>query len=82
MKLARASFERARRFLLELAPLPDCILAAPLADDVARSLDREIAHQDADGSWTPYWSWRGAFPDAWALAQRAWRGELTLAALS
>jgi hypothetical protein len=65
----------------KLAPLPDSILAEPLAAEVARNLDYEIARQDADGSWAPYWSWRGAFPDVWPVAEREWRGELTLEAL-
>lgn len=66
---------------LKLAPFPDSILANALAADVARNLDYEIAHQECDGSWAPYWSWGGAFPEAWAVAEREWRGELTLAAL-
>ncbi len=65
----------------KLAPFPDSILAESLAVDVARNLDWEIAHQDADGSWAPYWSWRGAFPETWPTAEREWRGELTLGTL-
>lgn len=66
---------------LKLAPLPDSILAQALAADVARNLDYEIGRQDADGSWAPYWSWRGAFPDVWPVAEREWCGELTLETL-
>jgi hypothetical protein len=65
----------------KLAPLPDSTLARDLADDVARNLDFEIAQQQGDGSWAPYWSWNGAFPEAWAVAEREWRGEITLALL-
>jgi hypothetical protein len=65
----------------KLAPLPDSTLARDLEADVARNLDYEIAQQSADGSWAPYWSWKGAYPEAWAAAEREWRGELTLGLL-
>jgi hypothetical protein len=65
----------------KLAPLPDSTLARDLAADVARNLDYEIARQSADGSFPPNWSWQGAYPEAWALAEREWRGELTLGLL-
>ena len=63
---------------LKLAPLASSTLAADLAEDVARNLDWEIRHQDADGSWAPYWTWGDAYPDVWPLAEREWRGVLTL----
>ncbi len=65
----------------KLAPLPDSTLARDLAEDVARNLDYEIAQQQAEGAWAPYWSWRGAYPEAWAAAEREWRGEVTLGLL-
>jgi hypothetical protein len=65
----------------KLAPLPDSTLARDLAADVARNLDYEIARQSPDGSWPPYWSWNGAYPDDWAVAEREWRGEITLGLL-
>ena len=66
---------------LKLAPLPDCVLAKPLAEEVERNLDWEIDHQEADGSWAPNWDWRGAYPEAWAEAERWWRGDLTFKTL-
>lgn len=45
------------------------------------SLDYEIEHQDDDGSWTPFWSWDDAYPEAWTEAEREWRGVLTLTML-
>ena len=63
---------------IKLAPLPDSTLADVLADEVQQSLDWEIQHQAEDGSWGPYWSWNDAFPETWAVAEREWRGELTL----
>jgi hypothetical protein len=66
---------------LKLAPTPDCILAEPLAPDLARNLDWEIEHQAEDGSWVPNWTWGGAFPDDWAVAEHWWRGDITLRTL-
>ena len=63
---------------LKLAPNPEAVLAKPLAADVERNLDYEITHQNDDGSWSPNWSWNGAYPEAWATAEREWRGHLTL----
>ena len=63
---------------LKLVPLPDCVLAEPLAPDVRRNLAWEIEHQEAAGSWAPNWDWGGAFPEEWAVAQRWWRGFVTL----
>lgn len=63
---------------LKLAPMPHSILAEILAADVQRNLDYEIAHQQADGCWAPFWSWNDAYPDVWAVAKREWCGHLTL----
>jgi hypothetical protein len=63
---------------LKLAPNPEAVLAKPLAAEVQLNLDYEITHQNDDGSWSPNWSWNGAYPEAWAIAEREWRGHLTL----
>ncbi len=57
--------------------------ASPLAGVIDPSiidanLDYEIAGQTAGGSWTPAWSWGFVDADAWAAAEREWRGVLTL----
>ncbi len=62
---------------LKLAPAPDALLGPLLRDDVQPNLDWLIAQQAADGSWTPNWTWRGAYPDAWPVAEREWRGVVT-----
>jgi hypothetical protein len=66
---------------LKLAPNPQSILAEDLDSDVQRNLDHEIASQDSDGSWAPSWSWEESHPEAWAVAEREWRGILTLETL-
>jgi hypothetical protein len=45
---------------------------------VAVNLDYEISSQNKDGSWTPTWTWGGAYPDDWKMAQREWSGIITL----
>ena len=42
------------------------------------NLDYLIDTQDADGSWAPPWSWDFVDAEAWATAEREWRGVLTL----
>jgi hypothetical protein len=52
-----------------------------IADSVERNLDYEIDNQSADGSWSPNWSWYGAYPDVWPVAEKEWRGVLTIQTL-
>ena len=42
------------------------------------NLDYLIDAQEADGTWRPNWSWDFVDADAWAAAEREWRGVLTL----
>ena len=86
-KLTAAAYARARGFLHERArPLErarfQCEFEhAPRGCALQRNLDWEIEHQEADGSWRPNWDWGGAFPEAWAQAERWWRGDVTLRTL-
>jgi hypothetical protein len=57
------------------------VLAGEFVSELQRNLDFEIANQDPDGSWGPSWSWKDRFPEAWAIAEREWRGVLTLETL-
>jgi hypothetical protein len=66
---------------LWLAPSPNAPLAQILEDDVQRNLDFEIIHQSADGSWSPTWSWGASYPESWRVAEKEWKGVLTLAML-
>ena len=45
------------------------------------NLEYLIDHQQPDGSWAPNWSWDFVDAAAWAVAEREWRGILTLRAL-
>jgi len=62
---------------LKLAPTPESSLAETLRELVDRNLDWEIEQQSSDGGWEPNWSWFGTYPEAWEVARREWRGELT-----
>lgn len=66
---------------LWLAPAPHAPLAAVLWDAAQENLDFEIDHQNEDGSWSPLWSWGDADPENWKMAEREWKGVLTLAML-
>ena len=63
---------------LQVADAPDSPFVAGLRDAVAENLDYVIASQNADGSWTPTWSWDDSFPEAWAKAKDEWSGVITL----
>jgi hypothetical protein len=41
------------------------------------NLDAIIDAQEPDGTWGPNWSWEFVDADAWAAAEREWRGVLT-----
>jgi hypothetical protein len=66
---------------LWLAPARSAHLAKALRDELAANLDWEIAQQAKDGSWAPAWTWFGDYPESWPLAEREWRGILTVRTL-
>jgi len=66
---------------LILVGSPGSPFAARLSEAIERNLDYRIATQDADGAWSPVWSWGGAHPEAWREAEREWKGMLTVEAL-
>jgi hypothetical protein len=63
---------------IKLAPRPSSPLAAVLGEEMPGSLTYEVEHQAEEGCWTPYWTWQGRYPDQWAVAEREWKGILTL----
>jgi len=67
---------------LKVVDGPDSPLAGLFAESLPANLDHLVAGQAGDGAWDPNWSWGGAFPEAWELARREWRGVLTLDALT
>ena len=67
--------------VLELAPRPDSLVADLVASRVDSAAETLIAGQQADGGWIPFWDWSFVDADAWARAQRDWRGWITREAL-
>jgi hypothetical protein len=56
-------------------------LAAAVADIVPDHLDYLITTQSDDGAWRPTWNWVDRYPEAWKVAEREWRGIVTLQTL-
>lgn len=64
---------------LDVIPTPTSPLAGVIDEEVIDAgLAYVIARQGADGAWPPNWSWDFIDADAWAAAEREWRGVLTL----
>lgn len=63
---------------LQVVDGPESPFMSELKDAVATNLDYEISLQNRDGSWIPTWTWEGAYPDDWKIAQREWAGIITL----
>lgn len=57
---------------------PNSPFAALMPAALAANLDDVINRQQADGSWTPPWSWGDMYPEVWAQAKNEWAGVLTL----
>ncbi len=65
---------------LKLAPTPESITAATLADCIPAHLDYLVESQNPEGFWDVTWSWVD-YHDDWQIAKTEWRGILTLEAL-
>lgn len=57
---------------------PDSPFARMISEALEQNLDYEIERQCEDGSWTPHWTWGGVYPEDWKIAEREWRGIITL----
>jgi hypothetical protein len=66
---------------LKAVQSPESPFAAVLGDVLAMNLDYEIEHQGDDGAWWPYWSWGEMHTEVWPVAEREWKGALTLTML-
>jgi hypothetical protein len=63
---------------LQVVDRPESPFMAGREASVAANLDYEITTHNADGSWSPTWTWGGMYPDDWIIASRQWSGVLTL----
>jgi len=66
---------------LWLSPSPISPLANTFGGLTEQNLDFEITNQNKDGSWSPTWSWGTSYPTSWKVAEKEWKGVLTLATL-
>jgi hypothetical protein len=55
---------------LQVIDDPDSPFIAGRQASVSANIEYEISSRNADGSWTPTWSWGDSFPSGWALARR------------
>ncbi|MEN8151652.1 MAG: hypothetical protein ABFS86_17685 [Planctomycetota bacterium] len=66
---------------LRAVPAPTSLGVDIIRDALEAHLDWTVDHQAVDGAWEPTWSWGDDYPDVWPVAEREWRGILTLSAL-
>lgn len=63
--------------LLVFAPTPDSLLGEMYGDELRPQLNALGQSQEEDGGWSPAWAW-GQYEDVWPIAQKEWRGRITL----
>jgi hypothetical protein len=67
---------------LDLVKTPDALLAPVIsADALQANLDYVIERQLPDGSWPLSWQWSFVDADAWAQAEKDWKGHLAVQTL-
>ncbi|WP_413374887.1 hypothetical protein [Alkalihalobacillus sp. 1P02AB] len=66
---------------LQIVTSPESRFADLLEDELPLNLDFEIERQGEDGSWAPTWSWFGNYEDVWPIAEKEWKGYLTVKTL-
>ncbi|MCA1062542.1 hypothetical protein LCL98_03760 [Rossellomorea aquimaris] len=66
---------------LQVASHPSSPFYDILKDEIRVQLEAEVSDQHPEGYWQPNWSWFGHFEETWPVAEREWRGILTLGML-
>ncbi|WP_341357893.1 hypothetical protein [Rossellomorea sp. y25] len=66
---------------LQIASHPASPFYEALKAEVHMQLNVEIEAQHQKGYWHPSWSWFGQFDETWPVAEKEWRGILTLGML-
>lgn len=84
-RIIPASVEMDRSKWREYCLKPIAVVKSPsspflplIAQAFETSLEYEIQNQEEDGSWLPFWSWDGAYPEDWRVAKNEWSAILTL----
>lgn len=65
----------------QIAASPTSPFLPAVADVIDANLDYLITRQGDDGAWQPTWSWFGQYTDIWPMAEREWKGIITLSIL-
>ncbi len=65
---------------IQVAESPSSIYYSQLSESAKLYLGHLLTKQQADGAWSPPWSW-GQYEDVWPQAEQEWKGVLTLEAL-
>lgn len=74
-----ADFTKYQLLPLDIAPTPDALLASAVKRGaVDAQLDWLLDTQLEDGSWALPWSWDFVDKDAWAQAERDWKGHIAV----
>ena len=63
---------------LGVASSPGSPFAAQFRAELELNLDYLIDQLGDSAYWSPNWTWGGLHPEAWAQAERDWRGVITL----
>ncbi|PFA67725.1 hypothetical protein CN378_09375 [Bacillus sp. AFS015802] len=63
---------------LQVAGSPSSPFYESMGDVIHMQLEKEIEFQHPDGYWEPNWSWFGRYDETWPVAEKEWRGILTL----
>ncbi len=63
---------------LRAAPTPTSIGATQIREISETYLDWLIDQQTEEGCWNPTWTWFGEYPEVWPVAERHWKGILTI----
>ncbi|BCB03568.1 hypothetical protein [Bacillus sp. KH172YL63] len=63
---------------LQMAGSPSSPFFGVLQADILLQLEHETRTQSEEGYWQPNWTWFGQFNETWPIAEKEWRGILTL----
>ncbi|WP_064093550.1 hypothetical protein [Rossellomorea aquimaris] len=63
---------------LQFASSPTSPFYPLLKEEVELQLNVEIQNVHEDGYWQPNWSWFGQYNETWEIAEKEWRGIVTL----
>ncbi|PLT28603.1 hypothetical protein [Peribacillus deserti] len=63
---------------LQIVSGPSSAYSDLFKEEIPAQLDYEIDSLSKEGSWNPNWSWFGEFEEEWKIAEKDWKGQLTV----